>query len=233
MGIFKRESNIISYTIDKTFANNFSISICDGQVAVSVPWYASRKQINQVIEDKKNWIMQKLEEYENRNKQIKSDLEKKTVCVWGEKYGIKISYKLISYPELNLDNNTIQINLPVKYRNVDNTKILELILEKFYTRMTEKEVEYLMEKYRNLTGLAPEDYRIEKMLDCFGKFIEESKEIIINSQISKYSKKIIEYVVLHEICHLKYKTHGKYFTKMIAEYLPEYVSIEKEIKGLF
>lgn len=233
MGIFKRESNIISYTIDKTFANNFSISICEGQVAVSVPWYASRKQINQVIEDKKNWIMQKLEEYENKNKQIKSDLEKKTVCVWGEKYGIKISYKLISYPELNLDDNTIQINLPVKYRNVDNTKILEAILEKFYTRMTEKEVENLMEKYRKLTGLAPEDYKIQKMSDCLGKFIDESKEIIINSEISKYNKKIMEYVVLHEICHLKYKTHGKYFIKMVSEYLPEYASIEKEIKGLF
>ena len=127
MSILKRESNVISYTIDKTFANNFSISVCDGQVAVSVPWYASRKQINQIIEEKKNWIMQKLEEYEKRNKQIKSYLEHKTVSVWGEKYLISISYKFISYPELNLDNNSIKINLPVKYRNVDNTKILELI----------------------------------------------------------------------------------------------------------
>lgn len=233
MSILKRESNVISYTIDKTFANNFSISICDGQVAVSVPWYASRKQINQIIEEKKNWIMQKLEEYEKRNKQIKSDLEHKTVSVWGEKYLINISYKFISYPELNLDNNIIKINLPVKYRNVDNTKILEVILEKFYTRITEKEVENLMEKYRKLTGLAPEDYKIKKMSDCFGKYIEESKEIIINSQISKYSKEIMEYVVLHEICHLKYKTHGKYFIKMISKYIPEFARIEKEIKGLF
>ena len=233
MGIFKRESNIISYTIDKTFANNFSISICDGQVAVSVPWYASKKQINQVIEEKKKWIMQKLEEYEKRNSQIKSDLEQKTVSVWGEKYKISISYRLISYPELNLENNTIKIDLPVKYRNVDNTKVLELILEKFYSRITENEVENLMEKYRKLTGLAAEDYKIIKMSDCFGKFIEESKEIIINSQISKYRKDILEYVVLHEICHLKYKTHGKYFIKMISEYIPEYSKIEKEIKGLF
>ena len=233
MGILKRESNIISYTIDKTFAKNFSISICDGQVAISAPWYASKKQINQVIEEKKKWIMQKLEEYEKKNRQIKSDLEKRTVFVWGEEYGINISYKLISCPELNLKDNVIKIDLPFKYRNVDNTKILEIILDKFYSRITEKEVENLMEKYRKLTGLAPEDYKIEKMLDCFGKFLDEKKEIIINSQISKYNKEIIEYVVLHEICHLKYKTHGKYFTKMISKYLPEYSRIEKEIKGLF
>ena len=62
MNIFKRESNIISYTIDKTFNTNFSISICDGQVAVSVPWYASRKQINQVIEEKK-----KIEDLQNKH----------------------------------------------------------------------------------------------------------------------------------------------------------------------
>lgn len=233
MSIFKRESNIISYTIDKTFANDFSISICDGQVAVSVPWYASRKQINQVIEEKKNWIMQKLEEYEKMNQKRKSDLEEKIVSVWGEEYKVKISYKLISYPELNLDGNLIKINLPVKYRNVDNTKILEIILDKFYARITEKKVEDLLEKYRKLTGLAPEDYKIEKMSDCFGKFVDDTKEIIINSNISKYRKEIIEYVVLHEICHLKYKTHGKYFIKMVSEYIPEYFNIEKEIKGLF
>lgn len=233
MNIFRRESNIISYTIDKTFGSNFSISICDGQVAVSVPWYASKKQINQVIEEKKKWIMQKLEEYEIKNKQIKSDLEKKEVSVWGEKYSIKISYKLMNYPELNLDGNLIKIDLPVKYRNVDNTKILEAILEKFYTRITEKEVEHLMEKYRMLTGLAPEDYKIEKMSDCFGKFVEEKREIMINSQISKYNKKYLEYVVLHQICHLKYKTHGKNFVKMLNDFIPEFEKIEKEIKGLY
>lgn len=233
MGIFKRESSVISYTIDKTFAKNFSISICDGQVAVSVPWYASRKQINQVIEDKMNWIMQKLEEYEKLNQKRKSDLEQKTVSVWGEEYRIRISYKLISCPELNLENNLIKINLPVKYRNLDNARILEIILDKFYARMTEKEVENLLEKYRKSTGLAPEDYRIEKMSDCFGKFIDETKEIIINSDISKYRKEIMEYVVLHEVCHLRYKTHGKNFIKMISEHIPGYSNIEKEIKGLF
>ena len=233
MNIFKRESNIISYTIDKTFNTNFSISICDGQVAVSVPWYASRKQINQVIEEKKKWIIQKLEEYEMKNKQIKSNLESKKVSVWGERYDIKILYKLISCPELNLDKNVIKIDLPVKYRNVDNTKIIETILEKFYERITERELEHLMEKYRVLTGLAPEDYKMEKMTDCFGKFLEDKKEIIINSQISKYGKRILEYVVLHELCHLKYKTHGKNFTKMLAEFISEHANIEKEIKGLF
>ena len=97
MGIFNRESNVISYTIDKTFAKNFSIAICEGQVAISVPWYASRKQINQVIEDKKNWILQKLEEYEKMNQKRKSDLESRMVSVWGEAYKIKILYKNLKF----------------------------------------------------------------------------------------------------------------------------------------
>ena len=65
------------------------------------------------------------------------------------------------------------------------------------------------------------------------QFIEEKREIVINSQISKYNKRYLEYVVLHQICHLKYKTHGKYFTKMIREFIPDFEIIQKEIKNLY
>ena len=54
MGFLKRENNIISYTIDKGFTNDLAISIQNGQVAVSAPWYISQKQIEKIISEKKN-----------------------------------------------------------------------------------------------------------------------------------------------------------------------------------
>ena len=233
MSIFSKTSQIISYTVDKSFSRNLEISVVNGQVAISAPWYISNRKINQVIIDKKNWILQKLAEYEEKNNIQKSLLERKNIKVFGENYNLKISYKLIRNPELDLCDKMIMINLPVKYRNVDNTRIINLILDKFYKNLSEKEVEKIMEKYRINLKFAPNDYKIQKMDRCLGKFIEEKKVILINPEIVKYNKCILEYVILHEFCHLKYKTHGKNFYKIIEKYIPNYKEIENNIKGMF
>jgi predicted metal-dependent hydrolase len=233
MSFLRKNSQVIPYTLDKGFNTNFAISVKNGQVAVVAPWYFSRKQINQIIIDKKNLILQKLREYEEINAIRKANLESKVVNVFGENYYLKISYKVINNPELYMEKNIIRINLPVKYRNIDNTRIVNLVLEKFYNRLAEKEIEKLMEKYRITLGIAPEDYKIKKMNRCLGKFIEENKIIIINPDIIKYNKSILEYIILHEFCHLLYKTHAKGFYKIIEKYIKNYKNIEKEIKGLF
>ena len=163
----------------------------------------------------------------------KINLEKETLKVLGEDYNLKISYKLINIPELNLENKLIKIDLPVKYRNIDNTRIIKLILDKFYERLAEKEIEKIMEKIRIQTGLVPEDYKIEKMSCILGKYIEENKNVVINPEVVKFDKEIIEYVILHQVCHLKYKTHVKSFNRLLKEYIPNYKMIEEKIKGMF
>lgn len=233
MGLFNKTNQVISYTIDKNFSGNLAISIVDGQVAISAPWYVSNRKINQVILDKKNWILQKLAEYEEKNNAKRSLLEKNKVMVFGEDYNLKISYKMISSPELNLGNKVVNINLPFKYRNIDNTKIVNLILEKFYNRLAEKEVEKVMEKNRVSLKMAPNDYKIQKMTNYLGRYIEDKKIIIINPDIVKYNRDILEYIILHEFCHLKYKTHGKNFYKIIENYIPNYKDIESKIKGMY
>ena len=78
-----------------------------------------------------------------------------------------------------------------------------------------------MEKVRRKLGFAPEDYvikRIEnKMADC----ITENKIIIVNPDIVKYDKETIENILIHQFCHLKYKTHSKKFNEMIRQYIKD------------
>lgn len=229
MGLFNKTNQVISYTIDKNFSGNLAISIVNGQVAISAPWYVSTRRINQMILDKKNLILQKLAEYEEKNNAKKSLLEQRAVKVFGEDYYLKISYRLLGNPELKLEEKQIMINLPIKYRNVDNTKVVNYILDKFYYRLAEKEIEQIMEKYRVQLKIAPNDYKIQRMNNCMGRILEDKKVILINPEIVKYNKDILEYVILHEFCHLKYKTHCKKFYEIIKKYIPNYKELEKQI----
>lgn len=46
-----------------------------------------------------------------------------------------------------------------------------------------------------------------------------------------YPLEAIDYVVLHELAHIKYKNHGKQFYAFIEEYMPDFKEWEKLLKN--
>lgn len=162
------------------------------------------------------------------NKQTKIEKELcQTTKIFGEDYNVQIIYKKIQNPELDLYQKTIMIYLPHKYKRTGNMQILKLALEKMYDEIARIEIENVMEETRiMLNGLAPENYIIKRISNKLAKTLED-KTIVINPEIVKYNKEVLKYVVLHEFCHLKYKTHSKKFWSMIEKYMPYYEEYEQ------
>lgn len=156
---------------------------------------------------------------------VNSSIERHPVPVLGVDYKVKIVYKNIKITELDVENKTIKISLPNKYKKANNEKILDMAIDKMYEQIAKVEVERAMEKTRILLGFAPEDYEIKKLKKELGKC--EDNKITINPEIVKYNRNIIDYIVLHQYCHLKYKTHSKGFMKMIEKYEPKFEEYEK------
>ena len=77
-----------------------------------------------------------------------------------------------------------------------------MAIDKLYESIAVKEVERAMEKTRILLGYAPEDYKIEKMNNAYGKCVKNV--ITINPEIVKFDRKIIDRIVLEQ--YLKIKT---------------------------
>lgn len=228
MNLLKNRSQIITYTVDKNINNNLCISVQNGEVVVQAPWYFSRNQIQEIVEEKRRWILEKIKEYEAKKEEY---INTGIVKILGENYSINIRYKNIKTLTVNVEEETIKIELPNKYKKVQKEELLNLLIEKIYNVVAEREIERAMEKTRKLLGYAPEDYEIIRMKNTLGK-CSEDKKITINPDIVKYKQEIIDYVVLHEFAHLKYKTHSKRFYEIIKEYVPNYEVYIKEISGL-
>ena len=156
---------------------------------------------------------------------IEETAERHPVPVLGTDYKVKIIYKNIKVAELDVEDKIIKISLPNKYKKANNERILDIAIDKMYEQIAKVEVERAMEKTRILLGFAPEDYEIRKMSEELGR-CEENK-ITINPEIVKYDREIIDYIVLHEYCHLKYKSHCKSFIKMLEKYEPNYKKYER------
>ena len=171
-------------------------------------------------------------DYENFILGKDESLQPKFTRILGTNYSVNIYYLRIKSPELNLNGNSINIHLPMQYRKNDNQNLLNVILLKMYTKIAEQEIEFIMEKARHVFGFAPEDYEIKKMPDTFASCNKDLQTISINPYIAMYGKEVIEYIVFHEFCHLKYKTHSKKFYDMLKKYKPNYEKVSKQIPNL-
>lgn len=159
-------------------------------------------------------------------------LQPKFAKILGLNYSVNIYYLRINSPELNLEKNCINIHLPIAYRKKDNQELVNIILLKMYTKIAENEIENIMEKARHEFGFAPEDYEIKKMSGILADCNKDLQSISINPYIIRYSKDIVEYIIFHEFCHLRYKNHTKSFYDMLKKYKPNYETLSKQIANL-
>ena len=230
MNLFHNKNNVITYTVNKAATSKLYISVQNGEVVINAPWYTTSSQIQRVVEEKKQWILNKIKEYESSCENKKTYTKIETVKVLGKDYDLEVQYKMIKKPSLSFEDSKIQVVLPNQFKKMENAEIVSILMNKMYERIAEKEIERAMEKTRILLDIAPEDYEIKAMENTIAK-CKEGK-ITINPNIVMYSRDIIDYIVLHEFCHLKYKNHTKSFYNMIKTYMPNYEEKAKELNGM-
>lgn len=224
-------NNVITYTVNRVANKGCYISVQNGEVLVQVPWYTTKEKIQALVEEKAKWISEKIREYENEAIRNRNYVIGKQIKILGNNFNLEIKYENIKLPKLEVNEAIVYITMPAKYKKADCTDIVGILLEKMYERIAIEEIEDVMEKTRIMLGFAPEDYEIKRMRNSIAK-CSEAKKITINPDIVRYSKETMEYIILHEFCHLKYKTHAKGFYEMIKRYIPNYKLQEEKLQNV-
>ena len=230
--MIKNRSNTIIYSVNKAMNSNLYISVQNGEVVVQAPWYLSRAKIQEAIEEKRQWIVKKLKEYEEANETKREYNKRSNFKILGKNYQLQVSYKTIELTKLNVENQVIAVTLPKKYKQVENAQILGMLIEKMYDAIAKDEIERAMEKMRIALKFAPEDYKIERMSNCLGSCDKEARVITINPDIVKFGREVVDLVVLHEFYHLSYKNHTKGFYEKIKKVMPDYAIYAEQISGM-
>ena len=166
-----KNQNSIQYEITYSKIKNVYIQIKEGKVLIKAPKRISKKELETIIEQKKDWIEKNLEKEKKKQ-------EKK------------------------------QLYTQEQFKQIIEKNANELIRE---------------------TGLIPNKIRIKDIKYAWGS-CSSNKNITINQKLIAYSEIAIRYVILHELCHLKYMNHSKEFWDLVQRYMPEYKQVKKEFK---
>lgn len=165
----------IQYKIIKSKIKNLYIHIKNGEVIVKIPTRISKKKAKEFVENKAEWILEKVKE---QQKQIQKE---------------------------------------------------EKIEEQDIQRLA-KIIEKQIKKYSEKLQVKPNKVRIRNINYAWGS-CSSRKNITINSKLAKKEEKIIEYVVLHEMCHLIHMNHSKEFWKLVENNMPEYKKYKNILNG--
>lgn len=92
-----------------------------------------------------------------------------------------------------------------------------------------EEIPKRVEYYAALTGLRPSAVHITSAKTRFGS-CSAKNSLNFSLYLMLYSKEAIDYVVLHELCHIVHKNHSKQFYQLVARYMPDYRNYIKELK---
>ena len=223
----------IKYTLIRERIKNTYIQIKDGKVFVKAPRSASINYIEKLLEEKKNWILKKLEE---QSKTIKAQLNYQDgdkISVLGKTYTLRILYNNNKRSKIYSDSQHVycEFNKEIQQlSNAEKEKIPKKLIEKYYRYIATQEVFPAIEDLQKRTGLYPSECNIKNLKATWG-ICSSKRKISINLNLMAYSRHAIEYVCLHELCHLKYMNHSKDFWNLVEHYMPDYKLAKKELKS--
>ena len=87
-----------------------------------------------------------------------------------------------------------------------------------------------VQEYSKKLGISPNKVKLKNIKYAWGS-CSSKKNISINIQLATKEEQVIKYVVLHEMCHLKYMNHSKDFWNLVENYMPNYKMYKKKLKS--
>lgn len=217
----------MEYSIDYGRRKNVYILIRDGKVILKVPKNYPKYKMEKIINEKEKWINKKLQEYNQKNRNIREYKDGANIYVLGNRYILKIEYYSKTRIMVKLEDSNFVIYFPENLQI--NEELIKEVIEKYYCKLAKIELPKYLENIAKEVNLYPSSCSVRNMKRAWGN-CNTKKDIHLNTNLIKYSKQAIEYVCLHEICHLKYMNHSKVFWKMVESYMPNYKEIEKELR---
>ena len=103
-------------------------------------------------------------------------------------------------------------------------------IDEFYRKKAKEIIPNIVEQYSHEMQLFPNSLKFRKNKSRWGS-CSFSNNINLNIYLMKLPLVAIEYVVIHELAHIKQKNHSKQFWNLVLKYCPDYKNCEKMIKN--
>jgi len=213
----------ICYTITQSSRRkNITFVVYPGkQVEVKVPLDMGEAEIRKQVRKKAQWIIKKLDFFENLS-QIDSSKEYvigETYLYLGRQYRLRV-IRENGKNEAKLRGKYLEVTLTDKSRK-SNRDLIRIAVWEWYRNQSHKKIGDAIKRYCKKIGINIPSFIIKNQYKRWGSCTSKNN-LIFNFRAVMAPISQLEYIVAHEICHLRYKDHSTKFWKQLYAIMPDY-----------
>ncbi|MCB1675447.1 MAG: M48 family metallopeptidase [Halioglobus sp.] len=193
------------------------IRVEDGAVSVVVPANTSTERIDQLLLAKRRWIVEKI----TLHREITPAGNKRYVsgeaCSYlGRNYRLKVETG--NFAPVRLLQGRLVVTVPT---GSEQPYMVRNALVRWYKRQAEHKLTEKVARFAPLVGVDPAGVGIRTFKSRWGSCTRRGK-LEFNWRIMMAPHRMVDYVVVHELCHLIRHDHSPEFWREVARVMPEY-----------
>ena len=197
----------------------------DGHVVISAPTSIDDKAIEAYARTNLSWIKKQIEKFQQQPRSAKRQyVSGETMYIWGKQYFLTF------IPDSQKNSFTIQGDKVIlSMREESTVKQRENYVREQYRLLLKKEIERLLPKWEQITGLHCDSWQTKYMATRWGTCNTDKKKLWFNLQLAQKPVECLEYIILHELIHLLERTHNSTFVAYMDLYMKDWRAVKKEL----
>lgn len=213
----------IVFCVERKSVKNLNLRIRrDGGISVSVNRNVPCEEIDRFVLNKAKWILATIENFKTTAKlkpHSKKYVSGETFYMLGR--GLRLKVSCAANDGITSDGAYIYLAVrdPTDYGN--KSRIIRRFLDEQCKKVVEGIFDEIYPKFRKY-GIEKPSLRIRSLKMRWGSCLEQKKIITINRRILEAPRHCIEYVILHELCHLVHPNHSKRFYCFLSAMMPDW-----------
>lgn len=218
------------YKVIYSSRRTLGISILpDASVIVRVPYRTPEKTIIKLLNDKASWIQKHTE---NIRKRISNNPQRHFIN--GEEHPFRgkacaLRIERSSKPYCRFIENFIEVGTAYPERSDAVRHIMQQGYKREAGIIFPSTLKKIIEEKQSY-GFRVSKLNIRTMKSRWGSCSSRGV-ITLNTELIKLPAIYLEYVILHELCHLRHHNHGEGFYRLLGELFPEWKKVRKQLKG--
>jgi len=218
MNVVIQGNGYVVHVIRSSKRKTAAIKIQKGKVFVMVPECLPIAAIESLVAKKHRWIKEKLA-IQNEIIAIKPKefVSGESFSFLGKNHPLKIETGL--YPVIKLYQDELVVS--VRDKTADNALAIKQLLIKWYKLQAESELRDKTGKFSRIIGVNPSSVTIKSFKSRWGS-CSISAGIQYNWKIIIAPDRVVNYVVIHELCHILHHNHSPAFWTAVERYCHDY-----------
>lgn len=200
----------------------------DGRVRVAAPLRVKDESVRLAIVDKLGWIKRQRSQFAAQPRQSAREMVNgESHWFMGRRLRLRV-HERSAAPGVALRGPA---TLDLFVRPGSDAEQREGVLLKWYRQELRERVPRLLARWQDRLGVQVADWGIKRMKTKWGSCNSRARRIWLNLELVKKPERCLEYIVVHELAHLRHRRHDAEFTKLLDRHLPSWRRTRTELNA--